>query len=155
MLETVMTIPLGGLIPVAVLLPNILFLLRPPVATDLPPGGPQESQLLTGLERIGQIGTFGLPFFYPVHVVSSSDRLALLLMGCALAVYYVGWARYVAEGRHERLFYAPLLGIPLPMAVMPVVYFAVASYLLGSVWLALAVAVFAVGHIGVSRVHLR
>jgi hypothetical protein len=71
-------------------------------------------------------------------------------MAACLAVYYAGWVRYLLLGRGEALFYRPLLGIPLPMAVMPVVYFLAAALLLGSAWLLLAACILGGGHITVT-----
>jgi hypothetical protein len=144
--------PLGGVISLAILLPNLLYLVRPPAGA--PAEAPRESRLPKGMEaveRLGQAGCFLLPFFYPLPALreASIDALALLLM--ALTFYYAGWLRYALKGSRSILLYAPLLGVPLPMAIAPVVYFAAAAILLSSWPLAAATALLAVGHLSVSQ----
>ncbi len=78
-----------------------------------------------------------------------------MIMSFALVVYYAGWIRYIVEGRSEGLFYKSMLGVQLPMAVMPVVYFISASILFGSGWLMLSSILLGVGHITVSWQHSR
>jgi ABC-type glycerol-3-phosphate transport system permease component len=53
-------------------------------------------------------------------------------------------------GRAEVLFYRSMLGIPLPMAVMPVLYFLLAAAWLNSIWLLISALVLGVGHITVT-----
>jgi hypothetical protein len=49
------------------------------------------------------------------------------------------------------LLFAPLLGIPLPMAVSPIIYFAAAAVFLGSWPLSVTVGLLAMGHLYVSQ----
>ena len=103
------------------------------------------------LERTGQVASFVIPFFHEVRIESSQEAAGLAGMMLALGLYYLGWARYVLQGRAYRLLYAPLLGIPLPMALAPVAYFLLASVVLRSPLLALAAVVLGVGHFYVSQ----
>jgi hypothetical protein len=64
--------------------------------------------------------------------------------------YYIGWARYALKGHRFVLLYAPLLGIALPMALSPVLYFAAAALFLKAWPLAIAAGLLAVGHLYVS-----
>lgn len=73
----------------------------------------------------------------------------------ALILYYAGWIRYIILGRAEVLLYRSLLSIPLPMAVMPVIYFLAAAVLLDSVWLLLAAIALGAGHLTASWLHSR
>jgi hypothetical protein len=59
-------IPLGGIITLAVLLPNLLVMFFPPTAkpADDPQMGGTRLQVMTVVERIGQVGSFAIPFFY-------------------------------------------------------------------------------------------
>jgi hypothetical protein len=108
---------------------------------------------MTVVERIGQVGSWVIPFFYQLTLASVIDAVAFAIMIGALALYYAGWIRYLVLRRTEELFYSSLLGIPLPMAVMPVIYFLSASVLLGSIWLMLAAIMLGVGHISVTWLH--
>ena len=149
--------PLGGIITLMVLLPNLLAAFFPPTTklTDDPQPDDPRLQIMTVIERIGQVGSYVIPFFYPLTLASVMDAVALAIMIGALALYYTGWIRYLVLGRAEELFYRSLLGIPLPMTVMPVIYFLSASVLLGSVWLMLAAGMLGMGHIFVTWLHFR
>jgi hypothetical protein len=147
--------PLGGIITLAVLLPNILAVFFPPTIRlkNVTQSNNKRLQIMTVVERIGQVGSWVIPFFYQLALASVIDAVALAIMIGALALYYAGWIRYLVLGRAEELFYSSLLSIPLPMAVMPVIYFLSASVLLGSIWLMLAAVLLGVGHISVSWLH--
>jgi hypothetical protein len=149
------SLPLGGAITLLVLLPNLLAVFFP-ARKQLDKSGrpdPKQLKLFTAVERIGQAACFVLPFFYRLDFSSVKGGIALAVMALALAVYYAGWVRYLLLGRDEALFYRSLLCIPLPMAVMPVVYFLAASLFLSSVWLLLAAIILGVGHINVTRLN--
>jgi hypothetical protein len=68
----------------------------------------------------------------------------------ALFYYYLNWGRYALQGRSFQLLYQPCLGIPLPLAVSPVIYFLLASVLFHSWFLLAAAVLLGIGHIYVS-----
>jgi hypothetical protein len=143
--------PLGGIVTLAILLPNILFLLLPPREA---PAEHREKDSRFGkieiIERIGQAGVFLIPFFYPLPALRETSVDALAVMVLVLLFYYSGWVRYATKGHRFLLLYAPFLGVPLPMAISPIVYFAAAAVFLGSWPLAAATVLLAAGHIPVS-----
>jgi hypothetical protein len=143
--------PLGGLIPLAVLLPNLVFLFKRPTAVPAAPG-PRNAlyRVMQVLERLGQAAAFVIPFFYALEAPDTQRAIGLGVMAVALLLYYAGWLRYLRQGQAYRLLYSPLAGIPLPMAVCPVVYFLAAGAYLHSVYLLTAAVVLGVGHIYVS-----
>jgi len=148
--------PLGGIITLMVLLPNLLAVFFPPTTKlTVDPQPNPRLQIMTAIERIGQVGSYVIPFFHQLTLAGVMDVVALAIMIGALALYYAGWIRYLVLGRAEELFYRSLLGTPLPMAVMPVIYFLSASVLLGSVWLMLAAVMLGMGHISVTWLHSR
>jgi hypothetical protein len=141
--------PLGGLISVAVLIPNIIWALFPP--PDLP--GPRKeaksglSMTLGVIEQVARVGAFATPFFctfVPLHLI---ERTALVVLLAAPGLYYLCWIRYFTRGRGARLLYQPLWGVPVPMAVSPAIYFAAASVMLHAPWLAAATMLLSVSHI--------
>jgi hypothetical protein len=103
------------------------------------------------IERLGQASAFTIPFFYPIRPFN----LAAAVMAVCLLFYYAGWARYMREGRHIKSFFQPMLGISLPMAVAPVIYFGAAALFLHSWPLAGATVVLAIGHLSVSQAEYR
>jgi hypothetical protein len=142
----------GWLISVLVLLPNLFWIIFPPR------GAPAEERaergrlyrLMEVLEWIGRIGSFVIPCFYRVEVPTGWQRAALVVMVLALLLYYAGWARYFLRGRDYRLLFEPFLGVPLPLAIGPIVYFLAAALLLRSWYMAAAALILAIGHLYIS-----
>ncbi|WP_243695209.1 hypothetical protein [Agromyces protaetiae] len=114
--------PLGLLVSVLVLAPNLLLVAFPPraplpdVRVPLP---------LTILERAGQALCLVVP------AVTEPGRVvwwwAVPLLA-ALAGYWALWGRYLATGRDGTALYRPLARVlPVPMAVLPVTVFLTAA----------------------------
>ena len=140
---------MGWLIPLLVLLPNVLMVRFPP--TERPGDASGVNRWLQALERLGQAGVFVIPCFYRIRIQDTMAVVSLAALALALVAYYLGWLRYMRQGRRYALLFAPLWGIPLPMAVMPVIYFGAAAVLVRSWPLAAATGVFAIGHLAVSE----
>ncbi|MBD5559682.1 MAG: hypothetical protein HDQ87_04900 [Clostridia bacterium] len=72
--------------------------------------------------------------------------------GICMALYLAAWVRYFGSPA-ESTFYESFLGLPLPLATLPVA----AAVLLGiyarSFWLVLAACVFGYGHVGIHIWH--
>ncbi len=100
------TIPLGGIISLAVLLPNLLAVLYPPISrlANIPERNNRLVKVMTVFERVGQIGSFAIPFFYRLNYLTILDVGVLSIMIGALVLYYAGWIRYLVQGRNEGLF---------------------------------------------------
>jgi hypothetical protein len=147
-----LTAPSGGLVSILILLPNLLWLLFPPrerAPSDARPSG-RLYRVMEVLEWAGRIATLLIPFFHGIEVRSTGQVAAAVVMVLALLAYYACWARYFARGRRHALLFEPFLGVPLPMAISPVVCFLAASVLFGSWYLALATLVLAVAHLWIS-----
>jgi hypothetical protein len=141
--------PASLLISAAVLIPNLIFLALPPRNIEKH-GKSSGSFLFTILERVGQASSFVLPVFFPFSFSGILATSAWIAMGLTLAFYYAGWARYLFRGRNYALLFMPTAGIPVPMAVSPVLYFLVSSVVLGSIYQAIAAVVLGIGHITIS-----
>jgi membrane protein implicated in regulation of membrane protease activity len=142
----------GVFITLAVLAPNVLMLTNPPQ------GVPPKAQVSKKgafrwfelAERIGQVGVFIIPLGYALAPAAPWQWASVAVMVAALAFYYACWIRYARKRFRFRWLFEPMLGVPVPMAAAPVVYFAAASLALWSWPLAAASAIFAVGHLYVS-----
>jgi hypothetical protein len=143
---------LGWTVPVGVLLPNILWAILPGPASPEPPTTiqPPWLQWLRPVEWLGRAAVLALPLFYEFKLVGAVDMLAGCLMLLALAFYYIAWVRFFMRGRTPLLLYQPLLGVPLPLALSPVVFFLAAAVSLHAVPLAIATILFGVAHVAVS-----
>lgn len=141
----------GWTVSVALLAPNAIWAALPPV--DVPSGQTQPSRsqpVLEVLEHGGRVGIFALPLFYDFHLKSAAERVGFVAAMLALAVYYVGWFRYFRNGRKFKLLFAPMAGLPVPLAVSPVVACLAASVPLHCRPLALVAVLFGVVHITLS-----
>ncbi len=150
--------PLGGIITLLVLLPNLLVILYPPAGAPPPRGDNSRLAKWMGiLERVGQVSSFVVPFFYALNfdINDGEIGIGLALMLLSLLFYYACWVRYVSLGHRFELLYQPFFGFPLPLAVCPVVYFLSAAIVLHSPYLWLAATALAVGHIYVSFTELK
>ena len=132
-----------------VLLPNLIFFRTKP---NNPPGQSEqkENTILSAVEGIGRIGVFILPVFFAIHIEETYEVIALLGMIISLAFYYAGWIRYFKNNREYSLLFSPMAGIPVPLAVSPIVFFLFAAIILRSPYLFVAAAILAIGHIPVS-----
>ena len=142
--------PTGGVIPILVLLPNLLIVFFPPKTLVNDSSTSSRLKIISIIERVGQIGCIIIPFFYQIHISTMTDKVVAGSMIGILAIYYAGWIRYLIKGRGEEWFYRPMVGIWLPMVIVPVVYFLFSSFLLKTILLLMATLIFAIGHITVS-----
>ncbi len=142
-----LTIKSGALIPLLVMLPNIVWMLAPKAGASEPV---HELLFLTIAENAGRLATLILPFFFALDLNKKCSTPVAIAMGAALLVYYACWARYFTGGRSQELLGASFLGIPQPMAVAPIAFFALSSYLMGSWWMFAASVLFGVAHIWIS-----
>lgn len=136
--------PLGLLVSAAVLAPNLLMIRFPP-RDGLPDARPPRP--LVWLERVGQALCIAVPALVAPGPLAPWWSVAVAL---ALLLYYGLWARYLRRGRTAALLYRSLWGVPVPMAILPVLAFLAASAWLGSGWIAVAALVLAAGHIPVA-----
>jgi hypothetical protein len=147
--------PASLVIIAAVLLPNLLYLRFPPKNANTY-GKPRDSLAFTVVERAGQVSCFLLPLFFPLSFVGTIVAAAWAVMALSLGLYYAGWIRFFARDRDYALLFMPMIGIPVPMAISPVVLFLVSSLVLGSIWQAFAAIVLGIGHVTITaREYLR
>ncbi|HUX22583.1 MAG TPA: hypothetical protein VMW69_15205 [Spirochaetia bacterium] len=107
------------------------------------------------LERVGQVGVFLSPILYSIHFESLYDIIALCGMALSLGLYYACWTRYFAQGRARALLVKSFLGIPIPMAIAPCIYFLFAAQIQRSPILVIAALLFAGGHIPITLIQRR
>ena len=69
-----------------------------------------------------------------------------------MAAYEIAWIRYFAGARTTRDFYRSLLGLPVPLATLPVAAFLLLGVYGHLLALIVATVVLGIGHIGI---HLR
>jgi hypothetical protein len=145
------TIRSGALIPVLLMLPNVVWMLLPEVKVRKEV---DEPLFLTITETIGRFAILILPFFYSLDMKKIFSVPVIIGIIPALAIYYACWLRYFIGGRSVGLLSAPFLGLPLPMAVAPMIFLVLSAYWMGS-WLMLGASiVFGFAHIWISALSL-
>ena len=139
----------GGWLTIAVLLPNLLWVLFPAPSQK---GSAVETRsrwvtVVQVIERFGQAAIFILPFFYQMQVSSAGDAVCLALLLITLAGYYAGWWRYFRRDRQPVWLHRRLLGLPLPMNILPACSFLCGAVLMRSPYLAAAAILFGMAHV--------
>jgi len=136
--------PISLVIPFLILLPNLAFIWLPP---KNPPTQKAYLPFLKAAEALGRFGVIAVPLFYPDHLNNPYEIVSAVFMLATLLLYYWGWINYFRSDREYKRLLSPMLGIPVPMAVFPSLYFLLSSVVLHSVGLLLFAAMFAVGHV--------
>ena len=146
-----MPIKSGAWITVLLMLPNVAWMVLPKADAAEPTPEPLALMIV---ENVGRFATLVLPFFFALDFGKRLSNPVAVVMGLTLVVYYACWLRYFTGGRTTELLGAPFFGIPLPMAVMPIAFLALSSYLMGS-WVMFGASVlFGVAHIWISALSL-
>ena len=140
--------PFSLIITLLVLIPNIIFSLKPPASKSS--NLPKEPLPLTIIENIGRYGVFIIPLFYGIDVSGTCEIIATSLMGLMLLIYYVCWIRYFLRGRDFKWMLLPFMRIPIPMAISPILYFMLSSVVLHSIPMLIFSLLLAAGHIPIS-----
>lgn len=128
--------------------PNILYGMHPP--TD----GLKirENRVLLVFERVGQaLSTVLVLIFDDLNI--HGVRPWTIWLGAAfllMALYLLCWGRYFRGGHVSGDFYRPFLGIPLPLAVLPVAALFLLSVYGKVIWLGIAAVILGIGHIGIT-----
>jgi hypothetical protein len=145
------------LLSALLLLPNVLWLafLPPPGAQALKPIAAAWVKPLQPVELILRLAVFVLPCFLLFDWRGPSVPAWAGVTALALLVYYGAWIRYFAGGRSPALLFRSWLGIPVPLAVAPVVCLLGAAALTRSMLLFGVVVLFGVIHILISALQAR
>ena len=114
-----------------------------------------ESKVLLAFERVGQVLCVVTLLIFSDTNPQSFDLWMLWLAASALlmVMYECYWIRYFRSRRTVRDFYRPMLGIPVPGAVLPVAAFLLLGMYGRLIWLSVAAVIFGVGHIGIHLGH--
>ncbi|NQX44709.1 hypothetical protein HQN87_05135 [Paenibacillus tritici] len=137
--------PLGFIVPLFVLLPNLIFIFLPP--RNAPESLSSTPLIFTLLERAGQVTCFMMPILFGDLLAAEPLGGSAVLMVICLLIYYGCWVRFYRRKREFSVLFTPWLGIPVPMAVFPALYFLLLSYWLQSWLFAVPACLFTVGHL--------
>lgn len=134
------------IIPIAVLLPNLFLMGRPPRNKPIEIKN-KEIPIFKIAEGMGRLGVFVLPIFSYIHHDKPYEMISMIGMFIFLLLYVVGWVRYFKGDEEYRLLFSPMIGIPVPLAITPILYFLCSSIVLHSYLLFISSLILAIGHI--------
>jgi tellurite resistance protein TehA-like permease len=134
-------------------IPNLIWAKYPPADYD----AGHENKVLKVFERVGQVlVTCTVLIFENFNVrVDSLWSLWLLASFLLMILYEFAWIRYFGSDNKEENFYRSLLGIPVPLASLPVMGFMLLGVYGKVIWLIGSVILLGIGHIGIHIQHLR
>jgi len=137
---------------VLIMFPNIFYFVFSP--TRVSQDAKREGIVLSIIEHGSQmVMIFMFVFLVRDNKLVINFIYIILILLCLLMYYYL-WARYFMTERDYILLSKSFFGIPLPMAVFPIIYFVLAALWMGN-WPAFGVAlVFGVAHLAISHVTL-
>jgi hypothetical protein len=138
--------PINLLIIGLILLPNVLSAIFQPVNIPKQSLRPSWWTYVIAVEWIGRLGIFILPLFWKIRL-DKSKIIFLMLVCLMIVLYYVGWIRFFMHGREFRLLFEPLFGIPVPLAISPVLAVAFLGLAQDSWPVVVAAVIMALGHI--------
>lgn len=93
------------------------------------------------------MGVIVVPLFFSIHIEEPYERISFIGLLLSLSIYYLGWIRYYLKRRDYRFLFSPMMGIPVPLAVTPGLYFMFAAVILHSYYLFFFSVILALGHI--------
>ena len=147
---------IGLIFLLSLFIPNLWFALHAPSwQTEM---DDSEPALFLIPERLGQISvTFLMLCTGSLKLTGSWEPWDWWLAAAAvlMGLYLAAWIRFFAGGSSLVDFYRPFLGIPLPLAALPVAAALSLGIYARSFWLVLSGAVLCFGHIGIHLQHWR
>lgn len=144
---------LGALFLLALTAPNLLWTQRKPQGYD----PSREDHRLTLLERIGQVWVTCGALLSPGIRLGPWSGWSWWVAGAAalMALYGIWWVRYFRSSQTMADFTAPLLGVPVAGATLPVAAFALLGIYGRAWWILPGVLILGIGHIGIHLAHRR
>ncbi|HBK31933.1 MAG TPA: hypothetical protein DDZ78_10005 [Porphyromonadaceae bacterium] len=115
----------------------------------------KEKKIPVLLERAGQVGVTACALVFTDFNLAPFSAWSVWLIvsfGCML-LYEVCWIRYFTGKHTLKDFYGPFLGIPLPLAVLPVAAFLLLGVYGKVGWMMLFAVLLGIGHIGIHANH--
>lgn len=133
-------------------IPNLIWTKYQPEGYD----SSHENKQLLVLERVGQVAcTICLIIFSDYNIKSFTAWSWWFIIACILMIMYeICWIRYFI-GKHTLLdFYRSFLGIPVPLASLPVIAFLLLGVYGKVIWMIVSSIIIGIGHIGIHLQHL-
>jgi hypothetical protein len=115
----------------------------------------KEKKILLLFERIGQMAVTCTALIFNDFNITTFSVWSLFLI-CSFAVmlmYEFCWIKYFKSKKTINSFYGSVLGIPVPLASLPVIGFILLGIYGKNIWLTLFTIILGIGHIGIHIEH--
>lgn len=114
-----------------------------------------ENKILLAFERTGEMLVTCLSLiFRDFNINKISNRSVILLIALILMILYeISWLRYFTSDKTMRDMYRSFLGIPIPLASLPVIAFLLLGIYGKNIFLILSTVILGIGHIGIHVNH--
>lgn len=134
-------------------IPNILWAIKRRGDGD----GVVENRWLVLLERTGQVCTICCVLIFSDFNLAPFTLWSLWLIASfmLMILYEICWVRYFMDEPATASLYRSCLGIPLPLATLPIAVFLLLGIYGRVLWLVLSVVILGIGHIGVHVQHYK
>jgi hypothetical protein len=115
----------------------------------------EENKILLAFERTGQVLCTVLLLIFDDLNIHKLDLWAVWLGAAFLLMvfYLLCWGRYFLGDHLSKDFLKPFLGVPLPLAVLPVAAVLLLSVYGKVLWLGVSAVILGIGHIGITAQH--
>lgn len=133
-------------------IPNLIWAKHPPEDYD----SKGENKVLLIFERVGQVCVTCVVLIFQDFNVSTISMWSIWLLAsfCIMLLYEISWIRYFTSENKEKYFYRSLVGIPVPLASLPVMGFLLLGIYGKVIWLIISIIILGIGHIGIHIQHL-
>lgn len=116
----------------------------------------EENKILLIFERVGQIFVTCSSVIFKDF---NSNNLSLwsfwLIASFIVMMFYeISWIKYFRSGHTLKDFYGSFLGVPVPLASLPVIAFLLLGIYGKVIWMVIAISILGIGHIGIHLQHL-
>lgn len=114
-----------------------------------------ENKILIAFERTGEMLVTCLSLiFRDFNINKISNRSVILFIAFILMILYeISWLRYFKSDKTMRDMYRSFLGIPIPLASLPVIAFLLLGVYGNNIFLILSTVILGIGHIGIHVNH--
>lgn len=144
---------IGLIFLLMLIIPNMIWSKNKPENYDK--YAKNENKILLAFERTGEMLVTCLSLiFSDFNVNTISNRSVILFTAFILIILYeISWLRYFKSNKTMKDMYQSFLGIPVPLASLPVIAFLLLGIYGNNIFLILSTVILGIGHIGIHLKH--
>lgn len=134
-------------------IPNIIWSKNLPKNYDM--YVKNENKVLVILERIGEVLLTVLPLIFKDFNINkiSNWSIILLISFILMILYEISWIRYFKSNKTMEDMYKSIIGIPVPIASLPVFTFLLLGVYGKNIFIIISSIIMGIGHIGIHLNH--